>query len=83
MTCALISNSWEFIFILIKIDPNRVRSLLLAPVNMIGSFFNSLFGGINVCLIQHIFASVSIVTGIIMLFNVALIYSGSVILFIL
>ncbi|KAE9523373.1 hypothetical protein AGLY_016321 [Aphis glycines] len=75
MTYALISNSWEFILSLIKIDPKRVRGLLFAPVKIIG--------GINVCLMQHIFAHVSIVTGIVILFNVALIYSGSVILFIL
>lgn len=83
MTYALISNSWEFILSLIKIDPKRVRGLLFAPVKIIGSFFKLLLGGVNVCRMQHIFAPVSIVTGIVILFNVALIYSGSVILFIL
>jgi len=35
------------------------------------------------CLMQHIFALLSIFTGIVMIFNVASIHSGSVILFIL
>jgi len=56
---------------------------LFVSVNIIGSSFNLLLGGIIVYLMQHIFAPVSIVTWIVMLFSVALIYNGSVILFIL
>jgi len=70
-------------FLFIKIDPNAVRYVVFNHVNMIGSYFNSLSRGINVCLMQHIFAPVSINTGNVMLFNVALVYSGSVIMFIL
>jgi len=83
MRNSIIQILWEFFFILIKINLNTFRYVVFNPVNMIGSFYNSLSWDINVCLMQYIFAPMSIVTGNVMLFNVALIYSDSVIMFIL